>query len=435
MQAMPKRHQYEILPKILKANEEQTITIRGLYAATRFKEGEAYKICVYATEGIGKRKQEFNVKVKEGAIVFKACFEGEQEFLIWINQEGKEPERFNVYALNQDLYDRFEYKGDLHAHSSHSDGQDSHEYVACAARKNGYDFIALTDHNQFKPSLEMIKSFENVPIDIEIYRGEEIHIPAFGEKEEADSDINTIMHFLNINGSFSITDLYKNDLNRVKEEVEDIADSIKELDSGVDKIRYAKAIWAANKIKQAGGLSVLCHIYWLLGFGYYIDIPLAEKLLRDSVFDAYELISGYDEWDLESNALQVSKYHQLSKEGKLIPVVGVSDEHGVDCDKYFGWYYTIVFSPSSKFEDVKDAIVNGYSVAVENMPGNQARVYGDHRLVKYSYFLIREVFPYHDSLCYKEGLAMEEYVTQNKKDNLVLLRGNCDNYRKKIRGM
>lgn len=39
------------------------------------------------------------------------------------------------------------YKGNLHAHSQHSDGKDLPEVVIDAYKKRGYDFFSLTDHN------------------------------------------------------------------------------------------------------------------------------------------------------------------------------------------------------------------------------------------------------------------------------------------------
>lgn len=38
-------------------------------------------------------------------------------------------------------------KGALHVHTTRSDGQDSPEDVIRLHRQNGYDFMALTDHN------------------------------------------------------------------------------------------------------------------------------------------------------------------------------------------------------------------------------------------------------------------------------------------------
>jgi len=47
-----------------------------------------------------------------------------------------------------DLVERDDLRGDLHAHTSASDGADSLEAMAIAAREAGLDYLAITDHSQ-----------------------------------------------------------------------------------------------------------------------------------------------------------------------------------------------------------------------------------------------------------------------------------------------
>lgn len=47
-----------------------------------------------------------------------------------------------------DLIQLEDYKGDLHMHTLYSDGADSIRKMAEAARKRGYEYIAITDHSQ-----------------------------------------------------------------------------------------------------------------------------------------------------------------------------------------------------------------------------------------------------------------------------------------------
>ena len=432
MDAKNTRNQYEILPKVICAGRKTSISIRGLYAGMRFNEGEVYKVDVYAMESYGERKQSFDVTAKDGMLTWTHTYTGEQEYLIYVDLKNKEPMRFNVYVVEEDLYNRFAYKGDLHMHSMYSDGFDDPAYIACISRREGFDFIALTDHNQYKPSLEQIAAFEGAPLDLKIYRGEEVHPDEFGEEKV--EGVVTRMHFLSINGSFGITDLQVEEKEKVEEEVYAIKESLSDLPEGVNKLRYAKALWVAKKAKEAGGLSVLCHIYWAVKYGYYMDMPLIEKIMDDRLFDAFELISGYDTWDTESNLLQVTKYYEYAAKGNRMSVIGVSDEHGTEAGRYFGWYYTIVFAPSAEFDDVADAIRKGYSVAVEKMPGENERIYGEHRFVKFAMFLVREVFPKHDRLCAREGLAMEEFIENGDTDLLYSYKGKTNKYLRKIWG-
>ena len=97
---------------------------------------------------------------------------------------GNDPKRalasFRVYAVADDLFSLQPYKGDLHQHSHHSDGKEAPAYVAAYNRKLGMDFMALTDHHKYAPSLEAIQAFEGLPIDLRIFPGEEVHAPDTG---------------------------------------------------------------------------------------------------------------------------------------------------------------------------------------------------------------------------------------------------------------
>lgn len=74
----------------------------------------------------------------------------------------------------------------------------------------------------------------------------------------------------------------------------------------------------------------------------------------------------------------------------------------------------MVFSPDLELPSLIHGIKNLKSVAIEALPGNPVRVYGPYRLVKYALFLIREIFPIHDELCYEEGKLMLEYIAGNQ---------------------
>ena len=84
------------------------------------------------------------------------------------------------------------YKGDLHIHSNRSDGREPPAHVAARCRQIGLDFVALTDHHQYAPSLEAIAAFTAAPVDLALYPGEEVHAPG-----------NPI-HIVNFGGRFSV---------------------------------------------------------------------------------------------------------------------------------------------------------------------------------------------------------------------------------------
>ncbi len=104
----------------------------------------------------------------------------------------------------------------------------------------------------------------------------------------------------------------------------------------------------------------------------------------------------------------------MSKKAKKIPIVGVTDSHGCVNRKIFNWYYTIVFSPSNEQQDLIDSIKDLYSIGVEQMPNEGVNPVGPFRLVKYALFLMREVFPAHDELCFDEGQLMIRHIAGEK---------------------
>ena len=63
----------------------------------------------------------------------------------------------------------YEYSGNIHVHTLHSDGTEPTEEVARAAQKAGLDFIVITDHNV------LYKEEEGYYHDVLVLIGEEVH--------------------------------------------------------------------------------------------------------------------------------------------------------------------------------------------------------------------------------------------------------------------
>ena len=176
---------------------------------------------------------------------------------------------------------------------------------------------------------------------------------------------------------------------------------------------------------------MLCHPYWVTGNRHNVEEPLLDYFFETELFDALELISGFG-WDSlhqrDVNALQVARYNEERAQGRRIAVCGISDTHGVERSDAFGRYYTVAFAPSSDLPDLIDAIKDLRSVAVEAPAGHLPRAYGPFRLVKFTQFLLREVFPQHDELCFEEGRLMIQYATGDATaaDRLAQLQGQTD---------
>jgi hypothetical protein len=385
---------FDIFPRIVPAGSETILTVRPLFAHVGFKADETIAAALIPVEGLSgqvswREGPKQSLKPVDGCLRIACRFEAEQEYLLVLERQGKMPVEFRLFALEPDLYQRRPFKGDFHMHTHHSDGVESPAYVAASCRKIGMDFMAITDHGRYFPSLEAVQAFEGVATDLRIYPGEEVHPP------------DNRVHILNFGGSFSVNELFKQD--RYRSEVQIIADRLSGFPDGVDRYPYASCVWCYEQIRAGGGLGVFCHPYWFSRQRLDVPMALTDLLFERQPYDALELIGGYHRFEIESNTLQVARYQEERAKGRRIPIVGVSDSHGCETGNLFGWYHTVAFAASTDLPDLVGAIKDLYSVAVEALPGETARAYGPFRLVRYTQFLLREIFSAHDELCREEG--------------------------------
>lgn len=401
---------FDIYPKIVRAGRETTITIRPLFDHVRAI-ADAPEAALYPAEG--GRTQTASLPpvtlkpiVSDGVLHIHHRFDSEQEYTLLLGTLERPLVEVRLYALDDDLFARRPYKGDIHIHSYHSDGKESPAYVAGAGRRIGLDFMAITDHRKYAPSLEAIHAFNGVPIDLRLYPGEEVHPP------------DNPVHIINFGGSFSVNDLFAGEAYR--RDVQAIAGALADFPPDVDRYTYASCVWCFDKIRAGGGLAVFCHPYWYARHRYDVPEALTTLLFDRQPFDALELIGGYHPFEVESNMLQVARYHDERARGKAIPIVGVSDAHGCETGELFGWYYTLVFAPSLDLPDLIQNVKALYSVAVEALPGQTPRAHGPFRLAKYAQFLLREVLPQHDALCVEEGRLMLAHVAGDQTARALL---------------
>lgn len=393
---------YEVLPKIVPAGRESAITVRPLYDHRRFRDDVTYQVAVIPAEGIRGQTGWIETprtaaNIVDGILRIAHAFDAEQEYALLVEtSDGVLVAEFRLYALEPDLFACRPYKGDIHMHTSYSDGKESPAYVAACCRRTGFDFAAITDHRQYAPSLEAIRAFEGVDTELRLYPGEEVHAP------------DNPVHIIHFGGRFSVNDLFSTDAYRT--EVDALAATMDDLPQTIDRYTYASCVWCFNKIREAGGLAVFCHPYWFTHRGYDVPVYLTDLLFERQPYDALEVIGGYHMFEVESNTLQVARYHEERAKGRRIPIVGVSDAHGCENAELFGWYYTIVFAPSADLPDLVQGIKDLRSVAVEALPDQPTRAYGPFRLVKYAQYLFREVFPLHDELCREEGRLMLAHI-------------------------
>lgn len=430
----PEYRYFDVTPRIVPADTEQTIVIRPLFSHGGPQEGWTYTITYTPadqwTDKSGCKPEgtkPMPLTPVDGTYQFKFLFEGEQEHTLTIEGQKDDKKRvvgkFHIYSLKSDLFALRPFKGDFHMHSNRSDGTESPAYVAAVCRRAGLDFMALSDHRTYGGSVESQEAYKDLPIDLRIYNAEECHAPG------------NPVHILSFGAKASISDQYADEA-AYRAAVAEVEKTLPPMPPGVSSFVYASCLWEAQKIREAGGMSMFCHAYWYPSNHFYIPAALTDYLLEKPPCDALELISGMSSEELvemDTNLLQVARYQEERAKGHQLPICGISDTHGMEVSETFGRYYTVVLAPTSDLADIIAGIKGMNSVAVEAYHGDHPRPYGPFRLVKYTSFLLREIFPQHDELCREEGSMMLKYAAGDKSavDLLKTVQGQTEKLYKK----
>lgn len=420
---------YRITPKLVRAGKEETVKIVGLGDGLAFRDDLEYSVIVvpmeiYSGTYINEPIEFYKTKVRpvNGVISVTYSFEEEQEWILNVISDedaakNKRPVELRVYSLYDDLYPLNPYKGDLHVHSTSSDGREDPLVVAANYRKEGFDFMALTDHHVWEPSDRVIKAYAGIPCDLAMFHGEEVHLKGH-------------IHIVNFGSEYSVNTLYKSNADAIHADLTEKASKLK-TPYGVDALEFCYRKWIHEQINKAGGITIVPHPYWIHAPGLYnMNTKMLEYVFREGAFDAFELVGGQS---VHENNVQISFWQDMREAGVVIPIVGSSDSHGTDSANYFGIGKTVVFAKDTELSSIIDAVKGGYSVAIEQAYGEEYRVYGAYRLVKYTRFLLTDYFPAHDELCYEEGRLMREYALGDPDAAALLgaMHGRCDRHRER----
>ena len=390
---------YDIYPKVLPSHQKSTLTIEALDYSVFFEEGKTYTLMVLplreSLQGEYSDYPTCTATCASQRLTFSHTFGSEQEYYIRIlDATGTPFLQLSVYVLDEDLYGCRPYKGDLHVHTCFSDGKESPELVVAKYRQHGFDFLAITDHHQYAPSLRAISTYSDVSLGIQLFPGEEVHSP------------DNHIHIVNFGGEESVNDLFAKDPQTYYEEVNKLAKTLT-CPEGVNPFHYSACLWTYDKIRKGNGLAIFAHPHWLANV-YHVRDAMTLHQLTEQPFDAFELIGGQS--PIENN-MQLAFYHEAQlKLGKPIPIVGSSDSHGVLEGDLFDAMKTIVLSPTNTKSDLIESIKALRSVAIEDYRGEHYKVHGSYRMVSYVIFLLENYFPLHDTLCYEEGRAMLDYI-------------------------
>ena len=187
------------------------------------------------------------------------------------------------------------------------------------------------------------------------------------------------------------------------------------LPEGVEPLDFAWRKWIADTVHEHGGVAVIAHPFWEYDANNTSNAML-RHLMETRLFDAVEIVFGQDWPDTGETNRQIAFWNDLRARGIEFPVVGCDDAHArsfpdcghTDCNCCFNHAYTVLFASDPSFEGFREALLGGYSAAVESYADAPDHVVGAYRLTKYTLFLLQEYFPLHDELCFEEGRAMKD---------------------------
>ena len=242
---------YYISPRVVEADKEQTIQVKGLDASCLFCDETEYIVKILAIDDWEYTKDsDLTVKSRDfvteqickpenGILSINHFFAGEHEWKIIISQAENEDTNlskktdldFLIYSLKEDLYKKRPYKGDLHIHTIGSDGKESPAMVTSQYRKYGYDFISITDHYTIEPSFEAIEIFKEIATPMKIFPGEEVHPKKGG-----------VFHIVNFNPNYSVNSIAYENPEKVESEVEEIAGTL-DIENEINRKEIAWFKW------------------------------------------------------------------------------------------------------------------------------------------------------------------------------------------------
>jgi len=449
---------FDVFPKIFAAGKEAEVNIRNLGAKPMFQSGQQYKVAVYGLSG-GSYKHfpeacsyvEYVLTCnEEGGFTFKHTFPSEQQYYLRIiSMEGENLYQVPVYCVEGDLIGRYPFQGDTHLHTTFSDGQQIPEVVCAEYRRYGYDFLAITDHRKYYPSLIAMDFCNSIPTELCVCPGEEVHMI------DTDGKHNDV-HIINFGGEYSVnaladgaardqwgTDPKYRSLKgecpptMTHEEYEAfIRERCAEMDlpEGIDVYPAAVCKWIFSEIRKANGLAIFPHPNWVAD-AFNVPDKFTDFLFEQDWFDAYEVLGGARYY--EQNGFQTQRYYDLRAQGKRVPIVGATDSHSCEKQNPGGFICsTIIFSPENECKALIQSVKDCYSVAVDTISA-EYRLVGETRLVRYASFLLQYFFPLHNELCWEEGRLMRQCATGTAEEKaeakalLAAIHGRMERQRKK----
>lgn len=149
---------FNAFPRIVPAGAETEIVLEPADPADRLGDATDLRVTRRAMGDPAPARDLGPLRVEDGRIRVRCRFDGEQEHTLTVGTA-----EVRVYSLEPDLFGFAPWKGDLHLHSDCSDGMEPPAFVAAACRRIGLDFMAVTDHHRYEPSLAAVRAFQDAP--------------------------------------------------------------------------------------------------------------------------------------------------------------------------------------------------------------------------------------------------------------------------------
>lgn len=312
---LPPPRNYAIYPPVVPSDTPVEMTVVPTERSFMLFDGETYTLTAIPVNGdedyyhAPHNHTVFTAVAAEGVLRFTYTFPEEQEHVILLARgEEKHMAELSVYSLRR-----------------------APAALVGHYREQGYDFFALTDHNRFYPGSEIDDAYAGVKMGLTRVRGEEVHA------------IDSVIHIVHVGGRESVADRYVHDGEGFAREAAEYEARVPAEIPEIYRGRYARAMWATDRIHEAGGIAIFPHPYWRPGKSRAFNVrdELAILLLKSGMFDAYELVGGMGQ---EGVNRSIALWADLRAEGVSIPVVGSSDVHGLEKAKTFPHYFTVCFA-------------------------------------------------------------------------------------------
>lgn len=416
----------ELFPNVFKSNERQTLYVRlsesdvdPALLTIKIQPMEKHTIAHTPKYRIDEEWRYSYVPLTahgEGLYSVAYDFTAEQQYSVKVKYEETVVAHMYVYSVDPDLAALKVFKGDTHLHSCRSDGKGTPFEVACAYRAAGFDFIAITDHHKFAPSLEAQQAVKALTDQFYVFRGEEVHNKTMG-----------YFHIVNFNGESSVNDIIETDDDYVEAEIQKILDS-RDFSGLFDPRCVAYRIFVADHIRKAKGLAIMAHPYWEYGGEYHMQTEEFIYHWQHGDFDALEAIASCDGTG-HGNNLQEALRCELLAEGYKIPVVGASDAHTTipkEVTDHFQKQFSLVFAKD--YDEILSAIKDERGVAIDRTDDVHFRAVGKFRYVKYARFLMQAFYPPYASLCASHA----EALASGDKKQIAAAEKQIDAFKKRF---